>query len=183
MTRHHDLFVSGGETLDHGLRYYTAGGIVRLDQVAVGEWVFYRGEPWPVFAVAATSPTAIRVRLGRGQFWEPDVTAAADTSVIRAGAATFVTVAVDYRTNAGVWTPMPYTLAAADTEVRLLPHTDETRLFTSALSSGAEAGHGTPTSYEWQATATITARAGWTRLAEGALAVIPGQVAAPVPTP
>jgi hypothetical protein len=182
MTRHVDLAVSGGETLNRALRFHVAGPTVRLDALVAGDWIWYKAEPWPVYAVGSTSATAVRIRLGRGLFWEPDVTALADTLTLRATPATLDEVAVDYRNNAGAWAPLPYTIENGDT-IRLLPHDDTTRAFTSGLSSQAEAPSGGPVSFEWQATATLVEVEGWRRIAEGALIVVPGQVAAPVPTP
>lgn len=181
MTRHLDLTVSGGETLNRGLRFHVSGPAVPLGDLVAGDWVWYRGDPWPIYAIGSTSPTAVRVRLGRGYFYEPDLTALADTLALRAQPGTFTTVAVDYRASGGVWTPMPFELAAGDTEVRLLPHDQTTRDFTSSLSSQGEAA--APTSFDWQATVQLIEVPGWRRIVEGALVVVPGQVAAPAPEP
>jgi len=183
MTRHVDLTVSGGETLNRGLRFHVAGPSVPLGDLVAGDWVWYRSEPWPVYAIGVSSATAVRIRLGRGLFWEPDVTALADTLALRATPATITEHEVDYRNNAGAWVELPHVLDEGDTVLRLLPHDEATRTFTQGLSSQAEAASGGPVSFEWQATAQLAEVPGSRRIAEGALIVIPGQVAAPVPTP
>lgn len=175
--RHLDLTVGAGETLNYGVRFHTVGTPVRIDTLTAGAWVYFRGDPWPVHAVDTLASGSVRIRLGRGQFWEPDVAAAPDTLAVPAVPATITAAQVVYRRNDGTWGGLPFGLAASGTELRILPHDTASSSFTAALAASGEAGG--PNSYEWQATATFAEVPGVRRLAEGALMVIPATVAGP----
>jgi hypothetical protein len=183
MTRHLDLTAGAGETLDVGVRFHLAGPSWSIDQAQPGDWLFFRGEPWPVHAVDVLASGSVRLRLGRGQFWEPDVAAAPDTLAVSALPATVSTARVVYRRNDGTWGGLPFGLAAAGTEIRVLPHDETSSAFTAALAAQAETVGGS-TSYEWQVSATFVEVPGLRRLAEGALAIVPSTDAvAPLPVP
>lgn len=177
--RHYDLTASAGETLNAGVRFHTVGAEVLLDALTVGEWVYYKGQPWPTFAVTVRSSGAVRVRLGRGAFWEPDVEAAADSVAYLAPPATITAARVTYRRNDGTWGPLPFGLAASSTEIRVLPHDQASSDFTAELARVAETSGG-PVSFEWQATATFAEVPGVRRLAEGALMIVPALDAVPL---
>lgn len=180
--RHFDLTASAGETLNAGVRFHAVGDGVRLDALQAGEWVYYKGEPWPVFAVTVQPSGAVRVRLGRGSFWEPDREAAPDALAYLAPPATITAARVTYRRNDGTWGGLPFGLAASSTEIRVLPHDEASSGFTQELARIAET-QGGPMSFEWQATATFVEVPGVRRLAEGALLIVPATVeVAPVPT-
>lgn len=174
--RHVDLTIAAGETPNLGLRFHHVGATLPLSAVTAGGWVFYQDDPWPVYSVEAASATAVRVRLGRGQFWEPDVVARGDTLALEATPEPIAEAFVNYRTNAGTWQPVPFGLAAADTELRVLPPDAASVAFTTALAAAAEVGG--PTSYEWEASARLASGGQWVRLAEGALMFVPSIVRA-----
>jgi hypothetical protein len=174
--RHVDLAIAAGETPNLGLRYHRAGATLALSAVTAGSWVFYQDDPWPVFSVAPEGATAVRVRLGRGLFWEPDVVARGDTLALEATPEPIAEAFVNYRTNVGTWAPVPFGLTASDTELRVLPPDAASSAFTAQLAGAAEVGG--PTSYEWEASARFASGGQWVRLAEGALMFVPSIVRA-----
>lgn len=178
MTRHLDLTAGAGETLDVGVRFYVPAAPVLLATVVPGSFVFFRGDPWPVHSVEVLASGSVRVRLGRGQFFEPDIASAPDALAVPAVPATFDQASVVYRRNDGTWGGLPFGLAASSTELRVLPHDAASSSFTAALAAEAEANGG-PVSFDWQATATFTDAPGVRRLVEGALAIIPALPAGP----
>ena len=174
--RHVDLAIAAGETPNLGLRYHRVGATLELADVVAGAWVFSLDDPWPVHSVEPHGTSAVRVRLGRGQFWEPDVIARGDTLALEATPEPIAEAFVNYRTNAGQWAPVPFGLAAGATELRVLPPDAASATFTATLAADAEAGG--PTSYEWEASARFASGGQWVRLAEGALMFVPSIVRA-----
>lgn len=173
--RHVDVMMAAGETPNVGIRWHRVGATWLLGDVVAGAWVFYQDDPWPVHAVDVEPDGAVRLRLGRGQYWEPDVRARADTAALEATPATLAGAEVLYRSADGTWQPVPFGLAAADTELRVLPPDAASAAFTQALAEAADVGG--PVSYEWEAAARVAGAGGpRVRLAEGALLFVPSTV-------
>jgi hypothetical protein len=170
--RHVDLMLAAGETPNLGIRYHQAGATWLLGDVVPGDWLFYQDDPWPVHSATVEPDGAVRLRLGRGQYWEPDVRARPDTTALEATPAVLVDAEVVYRSADGTWQPVPFGLAAGDTELRVLPPDAASAAFTTALAAAAEVGG--PVSHEWEAAATIGGRR--VRLAEGAFMFVPSTV-------
>jgi hypothetical protein len=174
--RHVDMLLAAGETPNLGVRYHRVGATLELGAVTAGQWVFYQDDAWPVHAVEVVAAGTVRVRLGRGQFWEPDVIARSDTLALEAAPEPIADAFVNYRTNGGTWAPVPFGLAANATELRVLPPDAASATFTTELAAAAEVGG--PASYEWEASARFASGGQWVRLAEGALMFVPSIVRA-----
>lgn len=184
---HHDLVVEAGATLGAAVRYYRPGARLTVAELVAGEFIYYLDQPWPVYALEPAGQ-AVRVRLGRGLWWEPDLRLRPDLETVAAEPQPFEDVVARYRDQYGVRQELPTELAADALTLFLVPHTDEAAAWSAELGQLAELDDadvpGPPvadpphqwvdqrprTTYDYDVLATFdTAHV---RLVEGTLAVI-----------
>lgn len=187
---HHDLVVEAGATLGLAVRYHRPGARLRVDELTVGSFVYYLDTPWPVYALEPAG-SALRVRLGRGLWWEPDLRLRPELETLEAAPQTFGDVVASYRDQYGQRQELPHEVAADGLTLYLVPHTAEAAGWSAELGQLAELDEadvpGPPiadpphqwvdqrprTTYDYDVSATFTELAGaHLRIVEGTLAVI-----------
>lgn len=196
-TPHHDLVVASGTTLGTAVRYHRPGARVRADALVAGAWVYYCGAPWLVHS-AAVEGANVRLRLGLGLWWEPELLVRGDMETVSADPYPWATVTAAYHDEYGRALEVPTELSADALTLTLVPHTDEAAQWSLELAERivADLDHLDPSpdptryvqqrprlTYSWSLVGTFTGLTAPRSVLQGTLVVTPTATSLLQPTP
>jgi hypothetical protein len=185
---HHDLIVETGATLDTAVRFHQPDAPVAAGDLAAGDWVYYDGTPWPVYAVRPRPATLqVDVALGTGLWWQPVLTLDVDAMITSAVPQRWDAVACKYLDVYGQRQDVPTSIDTDGVTLRLLPATQASIDWSLALQAQIEAdtdkltpppvdsGYVTQrprTTFAYDLVATFDGVAGSRRILQGTLTLI-----------
>lgn len=196
-TPHHDLVVASGTTLGTAVRYHRPGARVRADALVAGAWVYYCGAPWLVHS-ATPEGANVRLRLGLGLWWEPELLVRADMETVSADPYPWATVTATYLDQYGRAAEVPTELSGDALTLTLVPHTDEAAQWSLELADAIVADvDDVPASpdperyvvqrprltYGWSLVGTFSGLSAPRSVLQGTLVITPTTTSLLVPTP
>jgi hypothetical protein len=103
--------VATGADALFSIRFHTAGGYAAAADLEPGtDFVIYTERVWPVYSVTAVSGAKVRLRLGNGTAWDPDLTVDADALVPLAEVAPWEASECQVMMPASCYWPPPTTM-------------------------------------------------------------------------
>ena len=132
-TPRYDLVVASGTTLGVAVRYHQPGARVAAGALVAGAWVYYCGAPWPVFSAEPVGAN-VRLRLGLGLWWEPELVVRVDAETVRADPQAWATHTAAYHDEYGRAAEVPAEVSGDRLTLTLVPHTDDAAQWSSDLA-------------------------------------------------
>ena len=170
---------------------------MRADALTAGAWVYYCGAPWPVHS-AAPEGANVRLRLGLGLWWEPELLVRGDMETVSADPYPWDTVTAAYHDEYGRAAEVPTELSGDALTLTLVPHTDEAAQWSAELAERivGDVGNLPPSpdpelyvvqrprlTYSWSLVGTFTGLTAPRSVLQGTLVVTPTTTSLLVPAP